>query len=99
MRPGNLLHNELIEFAQLLFGGDWRDELAKELKISRKQLVLTLAAGDPVPEEITVPMVALIENHLEKRMSELKELRIRVEAMRDGNTQNQQLQTLRRSAS
>jgi len=99
MQSGDLSHEELISFASLLYGEKWRDELAKNLNISRKQLVLTLAAGDPIPQEISVPMVALLENHLIDRKAEIEMIEARLAQLHGTKRQDTQSKVERKSAS
>jgi len=83
METGTLSHDELITFAALLFGDDWRNGLSEKLGISRKSLVLTLAAGDPVPDEITHPVVALLDEHVRLRKREIRDIEKRLVQIRE----------------
>ena len=98
--PSNTLsQEELVEFARLLFGDTWREELSNHLNISRKNLVLTLASGDPVSESIVTPVLSLMETHLQKQEELSLKLHKRVAEIRGGSDGNNQLRVTRRTAS
>jgi len=99
MSSHSLSQDELVEFARLLYGDQWREELSKHLNISRKNLVLTLASGDPVPESIVVPFLSLLEAHLRKQEELSKKLEKRVAELRGGSRGEKQLKVVRRTAS
>lgn len=99
MKQRDLSHDELVEFATLLYGSQWRDALAKHLNISRKQLVLTLAAGDPIPESITLPVVELLEQYLRDQEEMQRKLTDRVAEIRDTANNDKQPRVTRKTAS
>lgn len=78
MQAHDFTHDEIVEFAAQLYGDNWRNGLAENLGITRKQLVITLAAGDPVPTSITVPFRLLIEDHLLKQAENLQKMEARL---------------------
>lgn len=99
MQPSTLSQEELVEFARIIYGDPWREELAKHLNISRKKLVLTLASDDPVPSEIVVPFLSLVENHLQKQEALTIRLEKRVKEIRGTSNRNSQSRVARRTAS
>ena len=99
MQSNNLKPDELVEFARFLFGDTWREELPKHLNISRKQLVLTLASGDSVPETIVSPLLTLMDAHLGKQERMSRELRKRVAELRGGSKVERQPRVVRHTAS
>ena len=98
-KPENLSHDELVEFANLIYGSQWRDALAKHLKISRKQLVLTLAAGNPIPEFIALPVIDLMESYLRDQEETQRILSARLAEIRGRTAQTKQPRVSRQSAS
>ncbi len=99
MQSDTLTQEELVEFARLLYGDQWREELSKRLNISRKKLVLTLASGDPVPEYIVNPFVSLMELHLRKQEELSLKLHKRVAELRGASIASAQSKVVRRTAS
>jgi len=85
--PGrDFTHDEIVEYASLLYGDNWRNKLAEDLKVTRKQLVLTLAAGDPVPASITVPFLSLIEDYLHRQAETVQKIESRLHEIRGKNS-------------
>lgn len=99
MQSNTLSQDELVEFARLLYGNEWREELSKHLNISRKKLVLTLASGDPVPETIVTPFLSLMESHLRKQEALSQKLQTRVMEIRSSSMGAAQSKEARRTAS
>ena len=99
MQLDTLSQEELVEFARLLYGDQWREELSKRLNISRKKLVLTLASGDPIPEELVNPFLSLLEIHLRKQEELSLKLHKRVAELRGGSVGSNQSKVVRRTAS
>ena len=99
MPSNTLTQEELVEFARIVYGDNWREELSKYLNVSRKNLVLTLASGDPVPEEIVSPVLALMETHLQKQEALSKKLHKRVAEIRGTSAGEKQPRVVRRNAS
>ncbi len=92
-------HEEIVEYATTLYGNDWRTLLAQNLGLTRKQLVLTLASGDPMPESITIPFLSLIEEHLRKQEETTREIKKRIMAIRTAKHGIKQSKEERRTAS
>lgn len=82
MQAHDLTHDEIVEFAAHLYGDNWRNQLAENLGITRKQLVMTLAAEDAVPPTITVPFLTLIEDYLNRQAEKLNRMEGRVHEIR-----------------
>lgn len=99
MQPNTLTREEVVEFANLLYGDAWRDTLSKRLNISRKQLVLTLASDDPLPESITLPLLSLIEEHVQDQELQRRKMAARVAEIRRASERSSQPQVMRKSAS
>ena len=99
MQSNTLSPEELVEFARLLYGDQWREELSKHLNISRKKLVLTLASGEPVPEDMVSPFLKLMEEHLRKQEELSTKMQRRVSEIRSGSEGVKQPRVARRTAS
>ena len=82
--------DEIAEYAALLYGPNWRSTLAENLNITRKQLVMTLASDDPVPEYITVPFISLIEKHLYRQTETMRKIENRLQSIRGQRVNHQQ---------
>jgi len=90
VQPNSLNQEELVNFARLLYGDNWREELPKHLNINRKKLVITLASGDPLPQSIVVPFVSLLEDHLQKQEELSQILQKRIVEIRNGSSGEKQ---------
>ncbi len=99
MPSKTLSQEELVEFARLLYGDQWREEVSKHLNISRKNLVVTLASGDPVPETIVTPFLTLMETHLQKQEELSLKMHKRVAEIRGASMDDKQPRVARRTAS
>jgi len=88
-----------VEFANLLYGDAWRDTLSKQLNISRKPLVLTLASDDPLPESLTLPLLSLIEEHVLEQEQQRRKMALRVAQIRRGVERDAQPRRARKPAS
>ncbi len=82
MQNSDFTHEEIVMFATRMYGENWRTSLAESLHISRKQLVLTLASGDPVPESITAPFFSLMQTYLKEQREAAVILESRLEEIR-----------------
>lgn len=92
-------HEEIVEYATLLYGNDWRTSLAENLGLTRKQLVRTLASGDPMPESITIPFMSLVEEHLRKQEERTRKIKKRLITIRTVRHETSQPKAERKNAS
>ncbi len=76
--------DELVEHATFLFGAQWRDALAAELGISRRSLVISLASGEQISEDMTLSVIRLLERKLGEMEQEQGRLRDRISTLRNG---------------
>ena len=74
--------NDVIEFATLLYGGAWRQELAKTLGTTRRNLDLWLSAETPLPASVVVGVVNQMNTHLAKQRREHADLELRIMKLR-----------------
>ena len=99
MEKSDFTHDEIVEYATNLYGEDWRNKLAENLKITRKQMILTLASGDPIPASITVPFLSLVEAHLKRQAANIEKMERRLHSIRSAEASRTQPKEVRRSAS
>ena len=99
MHSNTLSQEEFVELARLLYGDQWREDLSKHLNISRKNLVLTLASGEPIPESIVSSFLSLMDDHLRKQEELTMRLQKRIAEIRDGSNDGKQPMVARRTAS
>jgi len=78
MAPNELSTDEFVEYAAFLFGAQWRNELPAKLGISRKSLIISLASGEQIPANMTISIVGLLEERLEKMQQEQAVLKDRI---------------------
>ncbi len=99
MHAEDFTHEEIVKYATTLYGDDWRTSLAENLNMTRKQLVLTLASGDPVPQSITVPFFSLLEQHLQRQAEVTRKIESRLLEIQATNKTTAQPRVMRRTAS
>ncbi len=90
MPSDDFSHEEIVEYATTFYGNDWRTLLAENLNMTRKQLVLILASGDPVPESITVPFMSLVESHVQAQAEVTRKIEKRLAVIRASKQKNKQ---------
>jgi len=93
MVPAEISADEFVEYATFLFGGEWRNELPAKLGISRKTLVLSLASGEQISENMTLSILRLLENRLEEMEREQASLKKRIKALRGNSSSRFIVQT------
>lgn len=98
-KSNSLTRDEVVEFGNLLYGSAWRDILSNQLNISRKQLVLTLASDEPLPESITLPLLSLIEGHVQEQEQQRRKMALRVAEIRQATKKLSQPKAEHKSAS
>ena len=70
--------NDIIEFATILYGAGWREQLAKTLGTPRRNLDRWLTASAPLPSSIVLGIVNQMRTHLEAQRRAQDELDRRV---------------------
>ena len=74
--------DEFVEYATFLFGGEWRSVLPAKLGVPRKTLVMSLASGEQIQENMTLSILQLLEQKLEEMDQEQAMLKKRIRALR-----------------
>jgi len=74
--------NDVIEFATLLYGASWRDQLASKLGTTRGNLDHWMAAPSPLPTSLMLGLVNQMKTHLEAQRRALEETDLRVNKLR-----------------
>ncbi len=74
--------NDVVEFATLLYGASWRDQLARKLGTTRGNLDHWMAAPSPLPNSIMLGLANQMKIHLDAQRRELEETDLRVTKLR-----------------
>lgn len=74
--------NEVIEFATILYGASWREQLAKTLGTTRHNLDHWMSAPSPLPASIVLGVVNQMKMHVERQRKEQEELDLRLTKLR-----------------
>ena len=74
--------NDVIEFATILYGAAWREQLAQSLGTTRRNLDHWMSAPNPLPASIVLGVVNLMKTRIETQRREQEELDLRVTKLR-----------------
>ncbi len=74
--------NDVIEFATILYGASWREQLAKTLGTTRRNLDHWMAAPSPLPTSIVLGVVNQMKLHVEEQRRQQEELDLRATKLR-----------------
>ncbi len=68
------IRNDVIEFATLLFGTGWREQLATKLGTCHRNLDHWMRADQPIPPAIVLGVINLMKTHMNDQRREQAEL-------------------------
>jgi len=72
------VRNDVIEFATLLFGAGWREQLAMKLGTCHRNLDHWMRANQPIPPAVVLGVVNLMKSHMSDQRREQAEMDTRL---------------------
>jgi len=75
------VRNDVIEFATLLFGAGWREQLAMKLGTCHRNLDHWMRANQPIPPAIVLGVLNLMRTHVTEQRREQDEIDARLKQL------------------
>jgi len=76
------IRNDVIEFATILYGASWREQLVKVLGTTRRNLDHWMTAQRPLPDSVVLGVINQLKIRLDEQRKDLEETDLRVTQLR-----------------
>ena len=78
------MRDAAIEFGSILFGANWRAQLAEKAGLPRRILDDHFASDRPLPQNVSMCILRLMQDYLDERNRETETLATQIATLRDG---------------